>query len=104
MIRDNQSNRRKTGRTMTSFYVCKYCSASLIPFHSFTLFTHIPFPLLYAFSAYLFSPHLRILRILLHNFFNINTEELSRDVAKVVPVNEITDSKLPFFQNRKIRV
>jgi hypothetical protein len=35
---------------------------------------------------------------------NINTEELSRYVAKVVPVNEITDSKLPFFQNRKIRV
>jgi hypothetical protein len=29
---------------------------------------------------------------------NINTEELSRYVAKVVPVNEITDSKLSIFK------
>jgi hypothetical protein len=30
--------------------------------------------------------------------FNINTEELSRDVEKVVPVNEITDTKLSIFK------
>ena len=42
---------------------------TLIPFHSSTLFTHIPFPLTYAFYAYPFPNHLRILRILLHNFF-----------------------------------
>jgi hypothetical protein len=41
----------------------------LIPFHSSTLFTHIPFPLTYAFYAYPFPPDLRILRILLHHFF-----------------------------------
>jgi hypothetical protein len=29
---------------------------------------------------------------------NINTEELSRYVAKVVPVNETTDSKLSIFK------
>ena len=73
----------------------------LIPFHSSTLFTHIPFPLTYAFNAYLFPP----LTLLTHTpfpltyafyafcyiiSFNINTEELSRYVAKVVPVNEIT--------------
>ena len=29
---------------------------------------------------------------------NINTEELSRYVAKVVPVNAITDSKLSIFK------
>jgi hypothetical protein len=29
---------------------------------------------------------------------NINTEELSRYVGKVVPVNEITDSKLSIFK------
>jgi hypothetical protein len=28
----------------------------------------------------------------------MNTEELSRYVAKVVPVNEITDSKLSIFK------
>ena len=49
------------------YFICHFCS--LIPFHSFTLFTHFPFPLLYAFNAYTFSPQLRILRILLHNFF-----------------------------------
>jgi hypothetical protein len=48
------------------------------------VFTHIPFPLTNAF-CYIVS-------------FNINTEELSRYVAKVVPVNEITDSKLSIFK------
>ena len=49
-------------------------------FHSSTLFTHIPFPLTFCYIIYL----------------NINTEELSRYVAKVVPVNEITDSNFLF--------
>jgi hypothetical protein len=31
-------------------------------------------------------------------YLNINTEELSRYVAKIVPVNEITDSKLSIFK------
>jgi hypothetical protein len=62
----------------------------LIPFHSFTLFAHIPFPLLYAFNAfYAFGYTIS---------FNINTEELSRYVAKVVPVSEITDYKLSIFK------
>jgi hypothetical protein len=49
--------------------------------------THTPFPLTYAFYAFCFIISL-----------NINTEELSRYVAKVVPVNEITDSKLSIFK------
>ena len=48
------------------------------------LFTHTPFPLTCAF-CYIIS-------------FNTNTEELSRYVAKVVPVNEITDSKNGIFK------
>jgi len=44
----------------------KIVPRDLIPFHSFTLFTHTPFLLMYAFYAYPFPPHLRIL---LHNFF-----------------------------------
>ena len=37
--------------------------------YSSTLYTHIPFPLTYAFYAYPFPPYLRILRVMLHNFF-----------------------------------
>jgi hypothetical protein len=47
---------------------------------SLTLFTHTPFPITYAFYAFCYTISL-----------NINTEELSRYGAKVVPVSEITD-------------
>ena len=60
----------------------RFLRISLSP--SLTLFTHTPFPLTYAFY-YIIS-------------LNINTEELSPYVAKVVPVKEITDSKLAICQ------
>jgi hypothetical protein len=72
--------------------------ATLIPFHSSTLFTHIPFPSLTLFThtpfpiTYPFYAFCYIISL------NINTEELSRYVAKVVPVSEITDSKLSIFK------
>ena len=57
---------------------------------SYTHLTHIPFPLTYAF--YTFSYIIS---------FNINTEELSQYVAKVVQVSEITDFKLSNFKKGK---
>jgi uncharacterized membrane protein len=54
---------------------------------SLTLFTHTPYLLTYAFYAFCYIISL-----------NINTEELTRYVAKDVSVNEITDSKLSIFK------
>ena len=63
----------------------RFLRISLSP--SLALFTHTPFPLTCAFYAFCYIISL-----------NINTEELSRYVAKVVPVNEITNSKLSIFK------
>ena len=54
------------------------------------LFTHILFSTTYAFYVFCYIIS-----------FNINTKELSRYIAKVVPVNVITDFKRSIFRIEK---